>query len=96
MNITDRIICWQMTEPEVGEAVRDSYNYQGVVKEKIAYGGRVLGVVLHDIRHLHELKELSREVPVVCLRELLQATFDVKLRPGARQLKSAPKGKGKR
>lgn len=96
LNITDRIICWQMTEPEVGEAVRDSYNYQGVVKEKIAYGGRVLGVVLHDIRHLHELKELSREVPVVCLRELLQATFDVKLRPGARQLKSAPKGKGKR
>lgn len=96
LNITDRIICWQMTEPQMGDPVRDSYNYQGVVQEKILYQGRLLGVVIKDIRHLHELKELSREVPVLSLRALLEASFDVKLRPGARPLKSAPKGKGRR
>jgi hypothetical protein len=96
LNITDRIICWQMTEPQKGDTVRDSYNYQGLVREKIVHKGRLLGIIINDIQHLHELKELSHEVPVLCLRALLEATFDVKLRPGGRTSKGVQKGKGKR
>lgn len=95
LNITNRIICWQMSDPEEDDTVRDSYNYQGVVREKLTYKDHVLGFVIKDIRHLHEVKDLPHEVPVLCLRNLLSASFDVKFRAGAKQLKGGQKGKGK-
>lgn len=84
LNITDRIVCWDARLPEPGTVVSDSYKYDATVKEIITFEGRTLGFVLNDVRHRHDLMHLSHEVTVLCLRELLQATFTVQLRPGVR------------
>jgi len=96
LNVTDRIICWQMSAPKEGAEVLDSYKYQGIVRERIIHDGHVLGVVIRDIQNMHELKELSHEVPVLSLRALLEATFAVTFRSGAKAQKIPSKGKTKR
>lgn len=88
LNITDRIVCWEMVPPSIGQAVRDAYSYQGVVKEKLLFAGREVGFVLGEIQHVRELRSLSHEVTVLDLRALLEVTFAATFRPGAKASKA--------
>ncbi|HEX5746105.1 MAG TPA: hypothetical protein VFZ09_07665 [Archangium sp.] len=89
LNITDRIVCWDLKYPEIGELVADIYNYEGVVKSKIQIKGQDVGFSVSDVRHRNELKELEHEVMVLSLRALINATFDVKWRPGSKPVPAA-------
>lgn len=81
LNVTDRIICWDMALPEEGESVRDSYNYQGIARARISHGEHVLGFVIDDIQNIYELKDINHQVTVLSLRRLLEASFKVTFRP---------------
>jgi hypothetical protein len=92
LSVTDRIICWQMSDLKTGDVLQDSYRYQGIVKEKIVHEGRLLGVMIRDIQNLLSLRDLSHDVPVLNLRALLEASFDVTFRPGGKPQKVVPPG----
>jgi hypothetical protein len=91
LNVTDRIICWQMSPPMAGSTIQDIYNYQGILGQSIVHEGRVLGTVVQDIQHMRELRQLSHEVLVLDLRALLEASFKVSFRPGVKPAKSGVK-----
>lgn len=93
LNITDRIICWDLVQPELGDTVGDTYNYEGTVDSWLSVEGKDIGFLVTDIRHRHELKELSHEVMVISLRELMSVTFEVKWRTTVRPQRSS---KGRR
>ncbi len=91
LNITDRIICWDLDTPKTGTIVSDSYKYDGTVVKSIEHEGKSLGFIISDVRHRHELMEISHDVLVIGLRSLLDATFQVQFRPGVKPSKSTSK-----
>ena len=93
LSVTDRIICWEMTAPNEGDELQDSYKYKGIIRENIVHDGHLLGVVIRDIQNRFELRDLSHHVPVLSLRALLEASFDVTFRPGGKPLKATSKVK---
>lgn len=93
LNVTDKIICWNLTELSKGSSVRDSYGYQGSVKTSINHENRSLGFIISDIRNVHEQRDFPHEVQVLSLKSMLNATFDVVFQPGTNQSKPTPKGK---
>lgn len=75
LNITNRIVCWDFDDVEVGASVRDTYNYTSTVRGKIERGDVVVGLALQGVRHANEAREYDHEVLVFSLRRLLECTF---------------------
>ena len=94
LSVTERIICWHLSSPEIGDQVSDIYKYRGVVKRHIEYEGHTLGFVVGDISNDLELKELLHEIYVLSLPALLRVTFDVAFRSGGKPAKTQSSLKG--
>lgn len=97
LNVTERIICWDLDVTEEGSQVQDRYNYACSVQSAISHKGQALGLMLGDVHHRFETKAIAHEIMVLELRALLNATFDIDYRPGSKpKLHGKPKSKGRK
>ncbi|VTR94217.1 Uncharacterized protein OS=Lyngbya aestuarii BL J GN=M595_2435 PE=4 SV=1: HATPase_c_3 [Gemmata massiliana] len=95
LTVTDRIVCWHLDDLQEGLTVQDSFGYRANVGKAIAADGKKIGVELNDIRHTTGGRERDKIIPVVSLRNLLTASFDVKWRPPVMAPDPAKKKKAK-
>ena len=86
LNITNRVICWDLVKPEVGETIRDTYSYLGTVKSLISANGIDFGCEISDLRHKHGGRDISHTILVLSLREILKQSFKTEWRSPPKSL----------
>ncbi len=84
LNVTDRIICWDLDIPDIGSEVQDRYNYACSVQSEISHEEQTLGLMLGDVHHRFETKAIAHEIMVLDLSALVKATFDINYRSGSK------------
>jgi len=93
LTLTDRIICWTLEGPKIGETIEDTFGYQATVAENIIVNSSKVGYMLTDIRHRHGGKDRQHSIMVLSLDLLLSASFKVLRRTPPTQAKSGGKRK---
>ncbi len=79
-SITNEIVCWDYAEPVIGTNIEDSYNYVAQIKAITKVGDKTVGFTLGDIRQKSGMQAIGREIRVLSLRRLLDATFKINRR----------------
>lgn len=79
-SITNDIVCWEYADPEIGANVQDSYNYVAQIKDVLNVGDKQVGFTLGDIRLNSGMQAIGREIRVLSLKKLLDATFKISYR----------------